>query len=149
VVLERMLAGVSTRRYRRAQEPVGAQLETEARSVSESAVSRMFAQRTRDQLYKLMNRPLSDLRLAVIMFDGIDLHGRTNIVALGITTEGEKLALGLWDGSSENAAVAGALLSDLPPGGCSDVTLASTSMLLARSDNPDSAVVEFGRGRES
>src|SRR5437763_5220734 len=60
-----------------------------------------------------MNRPLADLRLAVIMLDGIDLHGRTNIVALGITTEGEKLALGLWDGSTENAAVAGALLADL------------------------------------
>ena len=29
------------------------------------------------------------------------LHGYTNIVALGITTEGEKLALGLWGGSSE------------------------------------------------
>jgi transposase-like protein len=113
VVLERMLSGVSTRRYRRAQEPVGAALEAEARSVSKSAVSRMFAQRTRDQLWKLMNRRLSDLRLAVIMLDGIELHGRTNIVALGITTEGEKLALGLWDGSTENATVAGALLSDL------------------------------------
>ena len=32
---------------------------------------------------------------------------------MGITTEGEKLALGLWDGSTENATVAGALLSDL------------------------------------
>ena len=47
------------------------------------------------------------------MLDGIDLHGRTNIVALGISTEGEKLALGVWDGSSQNAAVASALLSDL------------------------------------
>ena len=68
-------------------------------------------QRTREQLWNLMNRPLADLRLAVIMLDGIELHGRTNIVALGITTEGDKLALGLWDGSSENATVAGALLA--------------------------------------
>ena len=98
VVLERMLAGVSTRQYRRAQEPVGEQVEADARSTSKSAVSRTFVQRTRDQLWKLMNRPLADLRLAVIMLDGIELHGRTNIVALGITTEGEKLALGLWDG---------------------------------------------------
>ena len=60
-----------------------------------------------------MNRPLADLRLAVMMLDGIDLHGYTNIVALGITTEGEKLALGLWDGSTENATVAAALLADL------------------------------------
>ena len=113
VVLERMLAGVSTRQYGRAQEPVGEQVEFEARSTSKSAASRMFVQRTRDQLWRLMNRPLSDLRLAVIMLDGIELHGYTNIVALGITTEGEKLALGLWEGSSENAAVAAALLSDL------------------------------------
>jgi putative transposase len=113
VVLERMLAGVSTRQYRRAQEPVGEAVETDARSTSKSAVSRTFVQRTRDQLWNLMNRPLADLRLAVIMLDGIELHGYTNIVALGITTEGEKLALGLWDGSTENATVAGALLSDL------------------------------------
>ena len=108
-----MLAGVSTRKYRRAQEPVGVEVESDARSTSKSAVSRTFVQRTRDQLWKLMNRPLADLRFAVIMLDGIELHGRTNIVALGITTEGEKLALGLWDGSSENATVAGALLADL------------------------------------
>ena len=113
VVLERVLAGVSTRKYRRAQEPVGEELETDARSTSKSAVSRTFVHRTRDQLWKLMNRPLSDLRLAVMMLDGIELHGRTNIVALGITTAGDKLALGLWDGSTENATVAAALLADL------------------------------------
>ena len=113
VVLERMLAGVSTRRYRRAQEPVGGEVETDARSTSKSAVSRTFVHRTRQLLWELMRRPLSDLRLAVNMLDGIELHGRTNIVALGITTEGEKLALGVWDGSTENAAVASALLADL------------------------------------
>ena len=112
-MLERMLAGVSTRQYRRAQEPVGEQVEADARSTSKSAVSRTFVQRTRDLLWKLMNRPLADLRLAVMMLDGIELHGRTNIVALGITTEGEKLALGLWEGSTENATVAAALLADL------------------------------------
>jgi putative transposase len=113
VVLERMLAGVSTRKYRRCQESVGEQVETDARSTSKSAVSRTFVQRTRDQLWNLMNRPLADLRLAVMMLDGIELHGRTNIVALGISTEGEKLALGVWDGSTENATVTAALLSDL------------------------------------
>jgi transposase-like protein len=113
VVLERMLSGVSTRKYRRAQEPVGSEVEEDARSTSKSAVSRTFVQRTRDMLWKLMNRPLADLRLAVMMLDGIELHGRTNIVALGITTAGEKLALGLWEGSTENSTVASALLADL------------------------------------
>ena len=113
VVLERMLAGVSTRRYRRTQEPVGEELEAGARSTSKSAVSRSFVERTREALGELMRRQLSDLRLAVMMLDGLELKGRMMIVALGITTEGVKIPLGLWDGSTENATVATALLSDL------------------------------------
>ena len=113
VVLERMLAGVSTRRYRRTQEPVGEQVEVKARSTSKSAVSRTFVERTRDALGKLMSRQLADLRLAVMMLDGLELKGRMMIVALGITTEGVKIPLGLWEGSTENATVATALLSDL------------------------------------
>jgi putative transposase len=113
VVLERMLAGVSTRRYRRTQEPVGAEVEQTARSESKSAVSRTFVARTREALGELMARRLDDVRLAVLMLDGIDLKGRTNVVALGITTEGVKIPLGLWEGSTENATVATALLADL------------------------------------
>jgi putative transposase len=113
VVLERMLAGVSTRRYRRTQEPVGEEVEIRARSTSKSAVSRSFVERTRTALLELMSRQLADLRLAVMMLDGIELKGRMMIVALGITTEGVKVPLGLWEGSTENATVATALLSDL------------------------------------
>jgi putative transposase len=112
-VLERMLAGVSTRRYRRTQEPVGSELEQAARSTSKSSVSRTFIERTRGALSQLMCRRLDDVRLAVMMIDGLELQGRTNVVALGITTEGVKIPLGLWDGSTENATVATALLSDL------------------------------------
>jgi hypothetical protein len=54
VVLERTLAGVSTRRYRRTQEPVGEQVELAARSTSKSAVSRTFVERTREALGELM-----------------------------------------------------------------------------------------------
>ena len=113
VVLERMLAGVSTRRYRRTQEPVGSEVEQAARSTSRSAVSRTFVERTRRALGELMSRRLDDVRLAVMMIDGLELQGRTNVVCLGITTEGVKIPLGLWEGSTENATVATALLSDL------------------------------------
>jgi putative transposase len=112
-VLERMLAGVSTRRYRRTQEPVGAEVEQAARSTSRSSVSRTFVERTRAALGELMSRRLDDVRLAVMMIDGLELQGRCCVVALGITTEGVKIPLGLWEGSTENAAVATALLSDL------------------------------------
>jgi transposase-like protein len=113
VVLERMLAGVSTRRYRRTQEPVGSEVERAARSTSRSSVSRTFVERTRRSLGELMSRRLEDVRLAAMMIDGLELQGRTNVVALGITTEGVKIPLGLWEGSTENATVATALLADL------------------------------------
>jgi putative transposase len=70
-------------------------------------------ERTREALGELMGRQLSDLRLAVMMLDGLELKGRMMIVALGITTQGVKIPLGLWEGSTENATVATALLSDL------------------------------------
>jgi transposase-like protein len=113
VVLERMLAGVSTRRYRRTQEPVGEDVDQQSRSTSKSAVSRTFVERTREALGELMSRQLSDLRLAVMMLDGLELKGRMMIVALGITTEGVKIPLGLWEGSTENATLVSMLLADL------------------------------------
>jgi putative transposase len=112
-VLEQMLAGVSTRRFERTREPVGSEVEVAARSTSRSAVSREFIARTRDNLVGLMSRRLDDVRLAVLMLDGIELKGRCCVVALGITTDGVKLPLGLWDGSTENATVAKQLLSNL------------------------------------
>ena len=113
LVLEQMLAGVSTRRLARTREPVGEEVTAVERSASKSANSRAFIARTQESLDALMARRLDDVRLAVLMLDGIDLKGRTNVVALGITTDGGKLPLGLWEGSTENAAVATALLADL------------------------------------
>src|SRR4051812_15332673 len=113
VMLERMLAGVSTRRYARTGEPVGGGVDEVARSTSKSAVSREFVARTRENLVELMSRPLDDLRLAVLMLDGIELKGRCCVVALGIDTDGVKHPLGLWDGSTENATVATTLLANL------------------------------------
>jgi transposase-like protein len=113
VVLERMLAGVSTRRYRRVQEPVGERVEATARSTSKSAVSRTFVARTKEALIELMARPLADVRLAVLMIDGVGLKDHTCVVALGITTDGVKIPLGLWEGSTENKTVTSELLSNL------------------------------------
>ncbi len=113
VVLERMLAGVSTRRFVRTQEPVGERVEAEARSTSKSSVSRTFVARTAQTLKELMSRRLDDVRLAVLMLDGVVLKDHTNVVALGITTDGVKVPLGLWEGSTENKTIATALLADL------------------------------------
>ena len=73
----------------------------------------MFVERTKTALGELMARRLDDVRLAVMMLDGMDIAERTHVVALGISTEGAKLPLGLWEGSTENATLARTLLADL------------------------------------
>jgi putative transposase len=106
VVMNRMLAGVSTGRYASVGEPVGEEVERESRSTSKSTVSELFIERTRTALEELMGRRVEDVRLAVMMLDGIDIPDRTHVVALGITTDGVKIPLGLWEGSTENATLA-------------------------------------------
>ena len=61
VVMERMLAGVATRRHARAAEPVGDQVGDEAKSTSRSAVSRRFVRQTETALAELMTRDLTEL----------------------------------------------------------------------------------------
>ena len=113
VVMEQMLAGVSTRRYARTREPVGQEVIDAERSASKSAVSREFVGRTSEHLRALMARALADVRLAALMLDGLEVKGRCCVVALGITTDGVKVPLGLWDGSTENKRVCVELLADL------------------------------------
>jgi len=113
VVLEQMLAGVSTRRFARTREPVGQAVIDAERSASKSAVSREFVGRTGEHLRALMARSLADVRLAALMLDGLELKGRCCVVALGITTDGVKVPLGLWDGSTENKRVCVELLANL------------------------------------
>ena len=112
-VMDRMLAGVSTRRFARVGEPVGSEVEQAAFSTSKTSVSEMFVERTRTALSELMGRRLDDVRLAVMMLDGLEIADRVHVVALGISTDGVKIPLGLWEGSTENATLARTLLADL------------------------------------
>lgn len=112
-VMDRMLAGVSTRRFAGVGEPVGEEVEQEASATSKSSVSEMFVERTKTGLEELMSRGLEDVRLAAMMLDGLEIAERMHVVALGITTEGVKVPLGLWEGSTENATLARTLLADL------------------------------------
>src|SRR5512144_1681198 len=112
-VMDRMLAGVSTRQYAAVGEPVGSEVEDAASATSKTSVSEMFVERTTTALSELMARRLDDVRLAVMMLDGMEIADRCHVVALGITTEGVKIPLGLWEGSTENATLARTLLADL------------------------------------
>ena len=113
VVMERMLAGLATRRHVAAGEPVGRAVAELATATSRSAVSRRFIAATKTALAELLNRDLGPLDIKVLMVDGEHLAEHLAVVALAITADGTKVPVGLWEGSTENATVVKHLLADL------------------------------------
>jgi transposase-like protein len=104
-------AGVSTRRYRTTLEPLPA--EEQAAAVSKSAVSRRFVALSSERLEQWLTGRLDELKLPVVMIDGIHFKDRVVLVALGFDTEGRKHVLGIREGSTENTRVVRSLISDL------------------------------------
>lgn len=107
-VAERVVCGLSTRKYRRAVESV-----LDGYGIRKSSVSRHFVRATANQLRALCERRLEELPLVALLIDGIELAGQTLIIALGVEDNGSKHVLGLWQGATENATVCKALLEDL------------------------------------
>ena len=113
MALERMLAGLSSRRYARGLEPAGTAVEGAASATGKSAVSRRFVAATETALAELMSRRLDDLELVAFMVDGVHFGEHTCVVALGIGIDGTKHPLGVEEGSTENAAVVTDLITGL------------------------------------
>jgi putative transposase len=113
MALERMLAGLSTRRYGHGLEPVGEQVSATAASTSRSAVSRRFVAATERALTELMAADLSGLDLVALMVDGVGFAEHLCVVALGIGSDGTKHPLALVEGSTENATLVKDLLVGL------------------------------------
>lgn len=116
MAMEKMLAGLSTRRY-----PVGRQVTEKCSATSKSAVSRRFVTMTETALAELLSQNLSGLDLVALMIDGVHFAESCCIVALGIGIDGIKHPLALVEGSTENATLVTELLVDLRERGL-DVT---------------------------
>jgi len=112
-VVARMLAGLSTRRYRDGLEPVGAGIDAKAKSTSKSAISRRFVDATSDRLDDLLRRRLEDKTFVVVYLDGFNLGEHLLVGALGVVEDGTKLSLGVVEGTTENAEVCTRLVADL------------------------------------
>jgi len=121
MAMERMLGGLSTRRYGVGLEPVGEQVSQAASSTSRSAVSRKFVAMTEHALADLLAADLSDLDLVAFMVDGVHFAEHCCIVALGIGIDGTKHPLALVEGSTENATLVTELIVGLRERGL-DVT---------------------------
>ena len=121
LALEKMLAGLSSRRYTAGLEPAGQAVEEAAAATSKSAVSRRFVAATETALAELMSRRLDDLDLVALMIDGVHFGEHTCVVALGIGIDGTKHPLAVEEGSTENATLVTELVTGLRDRGL-DVT---------------------------
>ncbi len=121
MAMEKMLAGLSTRRYPVGLEPVGQGVAETSSATSKSAVSRRFVAMTETALAELLAADLSGLDLVALMIDGVHFAEACCIVAMGIGIDGVKHPLALVEGSTENATLVTELLVDLRERGL-DVT---------------------------
>jgi putative transposase len=121
LALEKMLAGLSSRRYTHGLEPAGQAVEQAATATSKSAVSRRFVAATETALADLMSRRLDGLDLVALMAGGVHFGEHTCVVALGIGIDGVKHPLAVEEGSTENATLVTELITGLRERGL-DVT---------------------------
>jgi transposase-like protein len=108
VLLQRLLCGVSTRKYSRTLDE---SLE-DAACVSKSEASRRFAAAMEARMDEFFKRRIEG-SFPAMMIDGLELGKMTIIAAMGIDSEGRKRILGLAEGGSENSEVVKALLADM------------------------------------
>lgn len=107
-LLEKILRGVSAQKY--AETVLQA---AGAFGVSSSTVSRKLVELTASKLKQFQDRSLADFTPFAMFLDTIHRGGEAFLVALGVDGSGQKMALGFWQGSSENHDLCAALFSDL------------------------------------
>ncbi len=76
-----------------------------SRGTSKSSVSRRFVAKTTAQRRAWQSAPLDGLDLVALLLDRVHIGEHCLVVALGIAADGQKHALGIWEGATENAAL--------------------------------------------
>src|SRR6202162_1967222 len=107
-VWEKLMLGLSTRKYGQAVREFA-----EAYGLEKSTISEHFIEASRSKLKEMMERRLDKMRLCALLIDATPFAGQQMVVALGISQDGRKTILAIRQGATENATVVGELLGDL------------------------------------
>lgn len=108
LLFRRMLYGISSRNYERAAEAIPGAI-----GLSSSTVSREFIEVSVATLREFQERDLSELDVVVLFLDGKSFADDEMVIALGVTTGGEKLFLGFVQTETENERVVTQFLRSL------------------------------------
>jgi putative transposase len=107
-MLSRIVRGVSTRNY---SEVISG--FSEKTGVAKSSVSRAFKRASKKDLDAINGADLSSHSFVAILIDGTGVGETTQVVAVGIADDNQKIPLGLKEGDTENASVVKDLLTSI------------------------------------
>ncbi len=107
-LMKRILYGLSCGLYRECSEAIPGAL-----SLSASTVSRRYIRASSKKLKELMERRLEDYDFIGIVLDGKRFGEDGIIMAIGVTTKGKKMILGIIQSSTENHIVCKEFLNGL------------------------------------
>ena len=107
-LFRKVLVGLSCRQYAACAEAV-----PEAFGLSASSVSRRFIRASARQLQAVCERRLEGRTFVALIVDGKTFADDAIVIALGITTTGEKMILGFVQTATENASVCAAFFRSL------------------------------------
>lgn len=120
-MLGRLMRGVSTRNY---EDVING--FAEKTGVAKSSVSRAFKRASKKDLEELNGADLSNYRFVAILIDGTGIGETTQVAAVGVTDDSQKIPLGIREGDTENASVVKDLLSSIV---ARNFTLAASRLL--------------------
>ena len=123
-MLTRVVRGVSTRNY---EGVIGG--FAEKTGVAKSSVSRAFKRASKKGLDTLNTADLSGHKFVAILIDDTGVGETTQVVAVGVTSDSQKIPLGVREGDTENAGVVKDLLTSLI---ARNFTLAGPRLLAVR-----------------
>jgi len=111
------------------------------KALSKSEISRMWVEKSREQLEALRSRPLGSIEWMALVIDGVWLTRELCVVvAIGIESDGNKWVLDFEEGPSENGAVVLSLLERIKSRGFAPVAGRRLLILRDGSEAIESAV---------
>lgn len=117
-MLTALASGVSTRNYVRLLEHA-----VNPKGTSKSSVSRRTIAASKPLVDEFLKRRLDGINVVAVFIDGVHIGKRQMIVAIGVTSSGRKVVLGMRLGATENFPVCRDLLSDLIDRGFPDIPI--------------------------
>ena len=107
-IMRALMLGLGTRKYRETAETL-----MESMGLSKSSLSEKFVEHSREILEEFLKRRLDDETYVAMFVDGKSLQNQSMVIAIGVTENGVRRALGLTQATTEHSGAIAVMFRDL------------------------------------